>query len=256
MNRYNFKVLLSASVPSKKRSERFNEEYNKIKNAQIQIDEAVIALSRNVFQAGGKLIFGGHPSISPLVAMVATEFKLNKEIENSSRNEAREKPITIFQSKAYENASQESSSGLFELGYTNIVWTDSVNGEKYNPNIQDKAQCEKSLLFMRKQMMQENIDALVCMGGMEGVEQEFELFRDEYPRKPVFLLKTTGGATNIIANKFTNKSYVNVIDNIEYEKSFLEQLKGQKSEYPEIFDIIPFSFITALIVQQILDMKH
>ena len=72
MTYYPFTLLLSASVPSDKRDKRFT----KIKNAQIQIEEAVIGLSRNIFQAGGKIVFGGHPSISPLVALVATEYSV------------------------------------------------------------------------------------------------------------------------------------------------------------------------------------
>ena len=67
MSKPKFKVLLSASVPSSSRSQIYQEEYTKINNAQIQIEEAIIGLSRNIFQAGGKIIFGGHPSISPLV---------------------------------------------------------------------------------------------------------------------------------------------------------------------------------------------
>ncbi len=76
-----FTVLLSASIPSEKRSEKYHTQYTKIKNAQIQIEEAVIGLSRNVFQSRGKLVFGGHPSISPLVAMIATEF-IHSDISN------------------------------------------------------------------------------------------------------------------------------------------------------------------------------
>lgn len=256
MSYYRFTVLLSASVPSTKRSEKYNENYTKIKNAQIQIEEAVIGLARNIFQAGGKIIFGGHPSISPLVAMVATEFRLNKEIENMKRNEEQEKPITIFQSRAYDKVIPKETTGLFTLGYSNIVWTDAVDGEEFNPIIQGKPQCEKSLTLMRRQMMEGNVDALVCLGGMEGVEQEFEIFRELHSRKPIFLLGSTGGATKILANEFCNDNFVRVIDNIDYQKPIREKIKGVEGDYSEKFDIIPYSFITGLIVKHILDNKH
>lgn len=256
MSYYRFTVLLSASVPSTKRSEKYHENYTKIKNAQIQIEEAVIGLARNIFQAGGKIIFGGHPSISPLVAMVATEFRLNKEIENMKRNEEQEKPITIFQSCAYEKVIPKETTGLFTLGYSSIVWTDAVDGEVFNPKIQGKPQCEKSLALMRSQMMKGNVDALVCLGGMEGVEQEFEMFRELHRRKPIFLLSSTGGATKILATEFSNDNFVRVIDNIEYQKPIREKIKGAEGDYSEKFDIIPYSFITALIVKQILDNKN
>jgi hypothetical protein len=241
-----FTVLLSASVPSDKR----NEKYTRIKNAQIQIEEAVIGLSRNIFQAGGKIVFGAHPSISPLVAMIATEYTINKEVENSEQIEKEEKPISIFQSKAFADDIPKETTSLFDLGYSDIVWTDAKNGEHYNPNIQEITQCEKSLEFMRWEMVKGKIDALVCIGGMEGVELEFELFRKIHPDKPIFILKSTGGASKILADEFSNLKTIRIMDSKDYSN-----LKTEKKEdkYSEKFDIIPYSFITALIVKEILE---
>jgi hypothetical protein len=249
MSYYRFTILLSASVPSETRSKKYHENYTKIKNAQIQIEEAIIGLSRNIFQANGKIVFGGHPSISPLVAMVATEFRINKEIENINRNEAREKPITIFQSRAYEKVIPKETTGLFTLGYSNIVWTDAVAGEEFNPNTHGETQCEESLKVMRSQMISEQIDALVCIGGMEGVEREFEMFTEYHPGKPVFLLKSTGGATKILADNYPNSGNIIIIDSIDYVIPTTEQ---KREEMTERFDIIPYSFITALIVRDVI----
>lgn len=251
---YRFTVLLSASVPSEKRSEKYHENYTKIKNAQIQIEEAIIGLTRNIFQAGGKIIFGGHPSISPLVAMVATEFRLNKEIENMRRNEDEEKPIKIFQSEAYSKVFSKETSGLFALGYSNIVWTEAVNGEEYDSSIQGRPQCEESLALMRRQMMK-GVDALVCIGGMEGVEKEFDMFREIHPGKPVFLLASTGGASKILADRFSGLNSIKVIDAIDYQKLTREKARGVEEDYREKFDIIPYSFITALVVEEILKLE-
>jgi hypothetical protein len=246
MLHYRFSILLSASVPSDKR----NEKYTKIKNAQVQIEEAVIGLSRNVFQAGGKIIFGGHPSISPLVALVATEYSANKEIENSKLNE---KPINIFQSKAYEKVTPKETTSLFELGYSDIIWTDAKDGEEFNPKIQGSAQCQKSLEFMRREMMKTSIDGLVCIGGMEGVESEFELFRKLNPNKPIFILKSTGGASKILAEEYANSNVVRIFDDNDYSKIKTEKKEENPSEK---FEIIPYSFITALIVKYIRDSKN
>lgn len=246
---YPFTILLSASVPSDKRDERFT----KIKNAQIQIEEAVIGLSRNIFQAGGKIIFGGHPSISPLVAMVATEYSVNKEIENISRNERGEKRITIFQSKAYDAVIPKETTSLFDLGYSDIIWTEAKNGEEFNPKIQKIAQCHKSLEFMRREMMKEEVDAFVCIGGMEGVELEFDLFRELHPDKPIFILQSTGGASKILAEKYSNLNVVRILDKKDYSKIKTEKKEDNSDEK---FDIIPYSFITALIVKEIIDSKN
>lgn len=246
MRNYNFTLLLSASVPSDKRDERFT----KIKNAQIQIEEAVIGLSRNIFSAGGKIVFGGHPSISPLVAMVATEYSVNKEIENTQRNDREEKAINIFQSKAYEAVIPKETTSLFELGYSEIIWTDAKNGEEFNPKILKTAQCHKSLEFMRREMMKGKIDALVCIGGMEGVELEFAIFRELHPNKPIFILKSTGGASKILADEYSNSNFVRILDDKDYSKIKTEKREDNPLEK---FEIIPYSFITALIVKEILD---
>lgn len=253
MKYINFTLLLSASVPSEKRSEKYSQSYIKIKNAQIQIEEAVIGLSRNVFQYGGRLIFGGHPSISPLVALVATEFKINKDVENIRQKENDEWPITIYQSKAYENVIPKHTMDLFNLGYSKIIWTEAVDGEVYNPKIKNKPQCLKSLKSMRTLMMEGNVDALVCIAGMEGVEREFELFREIHPNKPIFLLESTGGATRILAQEYKSISNVNIIDRIDYPRKTRET---KLDEERNVFDLIPYTFITALIVQEILKNKN
>ena len=72
--------------------------------------------------------------------MVATEFKINKEIENSKRNEIGEKLITIYQSKAFEKIIPKETTSLFNLGYSDIIWTDAIDQEQPNPNIKDKPQ--------------------------------------------------------------------------------------------------------------------
>ena len=209
--------------------------------------------SRNIFSAGGKIIFGGHPSISPLVAMVATEYSVNKEIENSKRNEKEEKAINIFQSRAYEAVIPKETTSLFDLGYSQIIWTDAKNGEEFNPKIQKTAQCHKSLEFMRREMMIGKIDAMVCIGGMEGVELEFAIFRELHPTKPIFILKSTGGASKILAEEYLDTNVVRILDGNDYSKIKTEKKVDKHSER---FDIIPYSFITALIVKEILDSKN
>lgn len=252
MSNYKFTILLSASVPSEKRSEKYQENYTKIKDAQIQIEEAVIGLSRNIFQAGGKIVFGGHPSISPLVAMIATEFPINKEMENFKRNEREEKSINIFQSKAFEKVIPKETTSLFDLGYSEIIWTDAINEEEFNPKTQDKAQCERSLEFMRREMMKGKVDALVCIGGMDGVELEFELFHELHPEKPIFIFESTGGASKIIANRYSNLNGVRVVDKRDFSK-YKKEMK--KNESAAKFEIIPYTFFTALIVDEIIKHK-
>jgi hypothetical protein len=258
MSKPSFTVLLSASVPSEGRSQRYFEEYLKVNCAQTQIEEAVIGLARNVFQVGGRLVFGGHPSISPLITMVATEYKIDQQIESMDRKEPSEKPISIFQSEAFREYIPDETMVLFNLGYSNIIWTKAVNHERFNPELKGQLQCKKSLHDMRMHMMREDIDALVCIGGMDGVEEEFEMFRRDHLGKSIFILGSTGGASKILAEKFVNSENVKVMDNMD--KRFLEggneDFKTQSPEEYKLFDLIPYSYFTALIVQDILDSKN
>ena len=52
--------------------------------------------------------------------------------------------------------------------------------------------------------------AMVCIGGMQGVEEEFHLFRTLLPGAPVFVLETTGGAAAWLAERYPSE--VRVID--------------------------------------------
>jgi hypothetical protein len=172
-------------------------------------------------------------------------------VEDRRENEG-QKPITIFQSRAYAEVIPQETSGLFDRGYSDIVWTEAQNGEYYLPGKANGRQCEASLYEMRRVMMDGPIDALVCIGGMEGVEAEFNMFREKHPRRPIFLLERTGGATRLLAQKFSNVAPIQVID----RRSDDEPARGDRKEdglghTPDRFEIIPFGYITALIVQQI-----
>jgi hypothetical protein len=106
---------------------------------------------------------------------------------------------------------------------------------------------------MRREMMKTSIDGIVCIGGMEGVESEFELFRKLHPNKPIFILKSTGGASKILAEEYANSNVVRIFDDNDYSKIKTEKKEENPSEK---FEIIPYSFITALIVKYIRDSKN
>jgi hypothetical protein len=255
MKTYNkFNVLLSASVPSKR-----SDVYSKVANSQFNIEEAVVSLSRNVFSKGGSLVFGGHPSISPLIAMVSMEFKLERDAENIDRESVDNTPIKIYQSRAYEGYLPNETSLLYNNGNAKIYWTDIKNNEKYNPKLTE-GQCKESLLEMRIKMIEsQQYNAMICLGGMEGVEEEFNLFRKLHSNKPIFLLKTTGGATSNLAERgdYENDNIIIADDEkiLTYFRKFLDlnlpendSNEGKK----DFFTFFPYSIITAQIVKKII----
>jgi hypothetical protein len=51
---------------------------------------------------------------------------------------------------------------------------------------------------------------MVCIGGMEGVEEEYAIFRHPRPTSTVYVLGETGGAAGLLARREGNS--VRVID--------------------------------------------
>jgi len=158
-------IFLSASFPSGERGERFPEA------DAAAIADAVTAVVRAVLEAEGRLVFGAHPTISPLVLLVAGEYRRKEVVE-------------IFQSRYYERVIPRETLRLVELGFGTIHWTEDVGPR------------DESLELMRTKMLERPLAAGVFIGGMEGVVDEFTLLRD---RVPCFLLAAPGGAARRLA---------------------------------------------------------
>ena len=159
------RVFLSASFPSGNRGTRF-EPFD-----PGAIADAVTAVARAVLVAKGRLLFGGHPTITPLVLMVANEL----EIEGA---------VDVFQSQWFADQITRETQALEKAGFGKIHWTP------------ERATRDKSLKTMREAMLRhdQKLIAGVFVGGMEGVKEEYELFRRFQPRVPRVSLVGPGGA--------------------------------------------------------------
>lgn len=158
-------VFLSASVPYPRSSGPVEPFYLKTCD-RMAIREAVRALCMVVLPEA-RLVFGGHPYISPMVLQIAEG--LGKEAN-----------VMIFQSKYFAGDAPAES-----LAFPNIVWTDAAEGNR-----------AASLEFMRTRMLAAecSFGAGVFIGGMEGVEEEFRLFRRLHPDAPALPVASTGAA--------------------------------------------------------------
>ena len=68
----------------------------------------------------------------------------------------------------------------------------SVNGDR-----------DTSLKRMRMAMLKgSTFVGAAFIGGMEGIVDEFDMFRDLHPRAPIVLVDSAGGATQTLAAKF------------------------------------------------------
>lgn len=158
-------IFLSASVPDPRRNPRYFSSTD-----VIAIREAVIGLV-SVVLPRALLVFGGHPAISPLVLTTAQQLGL----------EAR---VVIYQSRFFEHLIPPSS-----LGFQHFHWTEKVNDDR-----------ALSLEHMRREMLgrwpfQAGIFISgIFIGGMEGVEEELELFQTLHPGVLAYPIASTGGA--------------------------------------------------------------
>jgi hypothetical protein len=202
-------IFLSASKPSRN-LEVFRLSHRE-NGTSVEIEEAVVSLARAVFSNQGRLVFGGHPSISPLVASVAAEYFPPRHIPPG------QEPVWIYQSEAFRKVIPRSTQRLEELGYARIHWIDKENNEEFSFASAGKEQCLESLRRMREEMIdlkpgkdqpfipsQPPPVAMVAIGGMEGVIREARLFLEKTPGRVYVLGTTAGAAANLTANLQNN----------------------------------------------------
>ncbi|MGB8910164.1 MAG: hypothetical protein WCC84_15570 [Candidatus Cybelea sp.] len=243
-------IFLSASVPSTKRAER----YLRVPDCQLHIEEAVVSLARAVFSHGGRLVFGGHPTIVPLVSMVAAEYRPTGWLGHAEQPAPM---VVVYQSSAYEDVVTDGQRRMVEMGLAQERRVEAVAGEKFDPDRRGEPQCEQSLAVMRERMIVEtNPDAMVCAGGMEGVEKELDMYTRLKPYNSVWLLAFTGGATAIAAERYRNNPNVKIFD----ERDVLElkaRLAGRQETSPaltaeeaQLPEAVPYPYLMQLILRE------
>ncbi|MEZ2873951.1 hypothetical protein ACBQ28_02240 [Pseudomonas lundensis] len=153
-------IFLSASVPS--RDSSFYE----------QSDPMLIqaALRTFLYTVLGRkhLVFGGHPTISPLILAVCEDLRVDNRAA-----------VTIYQSTFFEQEAPKVNSRFANLVPVN------ANGTR-----------ESSLELMRKVMFKRHkFEAAVFIGGQQGILDEHAQFKLHHPQANVIALRSPGGAS-------------------------------------------------------------
>ena len=175
-------IFLSASIPLPERDAKYIDTAD-----IIAIRDAVIALSKVVLP-NHRIIWGGHPSITPLIYYVMEKLDLNIQ-----------EHVTIYQSRLFEKFFPDDNNK-----FKNIVLTDVVDNDR-----------DKSLFHMRERMLSESdFSAAVFIGGMDGIEVEYKMFIEKHPNALVLPIASTGAATKII--------YENYLPNKEKNERFVK----------------------------------
>ncbi|WP_119681451.1 SLOG domain-containing protein [Indioceanicola profundi] len=167
-------VFLSAGVPDPRRG----PEYAATADA-VAITAAVSALV-HVVLGRRLLVWGGHPAITPMVAMVAEAINVDYG-----------RWVRLYQSSFFKDEYPEDNER-----FQNVVYTDAVG--------QDLG---RSLQVMRERMFNSHqFAAAVFIGGMGGVVDEFDLFRAMHPDAAVVPVLSTGGAALRLKDRLPSAS--------------------------------------------------
>lgn len=157
------RVFLSSSLPSGARGEEV-KPYD-----PPAIVNAIVAISRAVLRSGGRLVSGGHPTITPVVLTVGEQVGARGAVD-------------VFQSRWFEDCISEETYEMVESGVGSAHFVDRRETR------------DASLLAMRRAILDTCPVAAVFVGGMSGVFEEHEMVGHVLPDALRIPVKGPGGA--------------------------------------------------------------
>ncbi len=157
-------IFLSASVPLRGRQGHGTASPFLIREAVSALVEVV--LGRRL------LIWGGHPAITPMIWAAADSLGLEYG-----------RTVRLFQSLYFRDQFPEDNAR-----FKNVVYTEAVGGNR-----------DTSLRRMREQMLRSaSFEAAVFIGGMEGIQDEHEMFKEMAPNAKIVAMPSPGGVARTI----------------------------------------------------------
>jgi SLOG cluster3 family len=182
-------VFLSASVPLPTRDRRFFDTSD-----VLLIREALKALVEVVLPIG-RITCGGHPAITPLLALFVREAELGSD------------RLTIYQSALFSSQMPWENSEFADVRLVDAVGQDR----------------DASLTLMRREMIASRpFAAAVVIGGMDGVFEEVAMFSRLHPGAPILPVGSTGAAAAIV---YREGDYGNdLVTNLTFASLFRRRL--------------------------------
>ncbi len=163
-------IFLSAGVPDPKRGPDFANTADTVAITAAVSSLLYVTLGRRL------LVWGGHPAITPMVLVVAEDLGI---VYGSW--------VKLYQSQYFEDEFPEDNSR-----FQNVIYTEAGKDR------------EVSSLHMRHRMFEEQqFDAAVFIGGMQGIFDEFNLFRRLQPDATALPVLSTGGAALLLSKEIS-----------------------------------------------------
>lgn len=202
-------IFLSASIPLPERHPKYYETAD-----IVAIRDAVIALA-SISLNQYRIIWGGHPSITPLIYYV-----IERMIINKFKKDDWDLPLTE-EEKVFVNAQLKGSIQDHVLLYQSLYFKDDFPPE--NEMFQNVVLTPKfgdipsSIRVLREKMLNDNeFSAAVFIGGMDGVEEEFKMFRVFHPNALLLPIASTGAAAKRVYDTLLPEN----IKNERFEKDY------------------------------------
>jgi hypothetical protein len=180
-------IFLSASIPDQRRDPKYFQSAD-----IIAIRDAIRAFA-TVILPKSNLIWGGHPAITPLIRYVMNTMKIDVQSH-----------VTLYQSEFFRKSFPKDNAFFEKI----II-------------VPSKGDRDDSLYEMRIKMFTDNtFVAGVFIGGMEGVEEEFKLFKVMQPKAKIFPVASTGAAAKSIFEMDSERFNQSLLNDYAYLSLF------------------------------------
>jgi hypothetical protein len=161
----------------------------------IAIREAILALVAVVVPQR-RLVFGGHPAITPLVYHAAVSLDA---VDN----------VDIFQTEWFRGKTPPEAQA-----FSCLKWTTAGGDEA------------ASLEIMRREMIESQpFCAAVFIGGMEGIPDECRMFKAYHPNAVLLPIASTGGATRELWDAGEGPQDPNIREALLHDKKYRPLLR-------------------------------
>lgn len=207
-------IFLSAGVPELKKGR--NPRYYETADITA-IRDAVLSLIYVCLKLDIKIVWGGHPAITPIVYEAIRNFEEKERMACSRLSDSEIKVyiqnhVHLFQSSWFINILPEDNNKF-----------ENVTLIERQENLLD------SLSRMRLEMIKSyDLSAAIYIGGMEGVIEEDALFNQCYPDKPTYPIASTGGAALELYEQYRRERdyHSNLLNNYAYTSLFYSILRS------------------------------
>jgi hypothetical protein len=194
-------IFLSASVPDLNRSVKYYNTADPLAIGAAVSGLTYVTLGRRL------LVWGGHPAITPMVWAVAGDIGVDYGAW-----------VHLYQSLLFKDEFPAENAR-----FQNVTYVDPIANDR-----------NASLLEMRRRMLSDyEYQAGVFIGGMEGTEEEFTLFRQLHPTAAILPVASTGGAALLIYQQNSGLP-ADLLGSLDYVGMMHRELRIPASEHCQL----------------------